>query len=37
MPHLILFLFLLPVLYRLVRAVSSPEQLKAEEARQARN
>ena len=37
MPHLILFLFLLPVLYRLVRAVSSPDQLKAEEARQARN
>lgn len=37
MPHLILFLFLLPVLYRLVRAVSSPDQLKAEEARQAKN
>ena len=37
MPQLILFLFLLPVLYRLVRALSSPDQLKAEEARQARN
>lgn len=35
MPQLILFLFLLPLLYRLIRAISSPDQLKAEEARQA--
>ena len=36
MPHLILFLFLLPVLYRLFRAIREPDRLKAEEARQAK-